>query len=175
MCPLFLELDEIYGEKINFQPPHVHDSSLDLEINITASVEDEDSQIPEVPGPDSTETSAQKFTSALPKSFPQKSLLGKRRQPDSGMTALAEAAKFRFEIQKEELALSREKWEDDKKRKDQDHSMKLEQMEASQTAENKRLELEKVKMQNEMEIAKYRIDQECKVKLELGKLQYKAE
>lgn len=181
MCPLFDELDEIYGEKATFDPPHLHDSSSgtlqaqwwsdfgrDDELNA------EDEEIPETEINVDVETVSQK--PSTPGKLIANNLtsarkdLGKRKHADSGISALAEASIIRTELQKQEIILARDKWEEEKRLKNLEYELKLRQYEDEQKLQERKLALEELKLQNEMEISRYRIDKECSLKLELAQI-----
>jgi hypothetical protein len=171
-CPLFDELDEIYGERANFVPPHLHDSAESPVVNNTQEIIQEEANDDHSDLDPDINISTAKTYETTDKGLPSSSLLGKRKQKvDSGISALAETVKLRYEMQKEEVSLQREKWIDEKARKDHQEFFQQQQYEDQHKFEERKLQLEERRIENEMELAKYKIDQEFKLKLELAKFQ----
>lgn len=89
------------------------------------------------------------------------------------MDLLAETAKLRFKVQDEELKLSKEKWEYEKTIRKDDLDLMTKKFEHEKLMDERRLKIEEDKLKNEFELAKYRVEQEFKHKLELAKLGFK--
>lgn len=155
MCPLFEDLDEIYGEKIKSNPPHVHETSNGTPSNLFEPFENVDqwlehnhaetndiadhSQVQQIPSQSVQQTTSQPILQSV-----QRPTLGKRKnQADSGVAALAETVKIRFQIQREEFDLSKEKWEYEKMRMDQEFDLKLKHYDDQKQLQERKLELDK--------------------------------
>lgn len=177
-CPLFSELDEIFGEKTSIVPPYLHESSTNTQdhsqiievesvvpsgtVNLAScvtEVEDEDVTI-------MTDDNAVPRAPSKEKPIPKK----RRIQQNAGITALARTAELRFEIQKEELELAKVKWEDEKLHRSLMYEIEVQKLEHEKALAEKRIRLEEKKLQNDFEIAKFKIEQEFKLQIELSKL-----
>lgn len=169
MCPYFDELDEIFGTKISMKPPFIHDSLdslLDLEeephvhdseavsVSSIAEIIDEEVVLPVA----STKTS--------------KTYKERKNSVVSGMTALAETAQLRFAIQKEEVELSKLKWEDEKERRSSEYNLQMQKFQFKKEVTERRLQLEEKKLENQLELEKFKLEIEMKTKIELAKLQH---
>jgi hypothetical protein len=179
MCPYFDELDEVYGSKVNLVPPFTHDSMMTSPISSKQAAEevhgssslDGDSEdvgssqfVPQrSSGTSEEETTAEKATERRKKV--------KRKSPmKTGITALALTAKLRFEVQREEIDLAKEKWEDEKRRRDSSYELELQKFDHEKYATDRKMALEEKKLENEMELAKFKIEQESKLQLEIAKI-----
>lgn len=99
------------------------------------------------------------------------SLAMKRKNPsDPSISILAKAAEIRLQNQKDEIELSREKWEDEKRMRGLQYDLEVRKFEEDQRVNDRRLEMEERRLQNEYELEKYRIEQDIKCKIELAKL-----
>lgn len=165
-CPFFDDLDEIFGDKAKFDPPHLSDSSSSV---IQEAQDSEQVVVDEDDQTEQEDVDEPELILSRKKSSP--SVLGKRpHKVDSGIAALAETTKLRMDVQKGELDLAREKCADEKRRKDNQEQIDLLKFENEKLVQTKKLELEEMKIRNEFEIAKFKIEQECKLKLELAKI-----
>lgn len=96
-----------------------------------------------------------------------------RKRPissQSGLAMLAQTTELKIEMQKEQLGLEKEKWEYEKRQRDQHYQLDLQKLEQDKILAEKKLDLEERKNQRDHELAKYKIDQEIKLSLELAKL-----
>lgn len=174
-CPHFEKLDEIFGNKLNIAPPYLHDSS---------KIGDEDHVITTLNTPDwtlnstifSEETSVPESSehSVTVEETQQSKLVRKRKlAPQTGSSMLERCVEIRIELQKEQLALEKEKWQYEKIRNDERYDLEVKKMEQDREIEERKLDLEQQRINKDFELQKYKIEQEFKLKLELSKVQTK--
>ncbi|CAL8077085.1 unnamed protein product [Orchesella dallaii] len=94
----------------------------------------------------------------------------KRKQPESGMEKLASTAMFRFEVQQKELEVKMVELEQVKALLESKGLFEREKFEFDKLMAQKKHELDEKRLQTDLELAKYKIDQDLKFQLELAKL-----
>jgi len=172
MCPLFDKLDEIYGTRSSISPPSVHDSAA-IEIEISSTHSSPLNQNEGLSFDDNNmEADPYILTSKDGATCDTSSKNRKRKQgSESGLEALASTAKLRFEAHQDELSFKRQKLDLEKTKHEADTLLQREKFEYEKSVNERKLTLEEKKLQNDFELAKFRIEQETKLKLELAKLE----
>jgi len=180
-CPHYEILNEIYGERLNINPPFVFDSSSSqsqIQGIPTDSPPERSSQCDldldssiHVTSRDTVEETSSREEKQIPKERKRK-----YRSPtaSSGSNALSNLCRTRLDIHAEELEFSKTKWENEKLTAEKNSDLEREKFLFSKQIELKRLKLENKRAQDHMELEKFRISEEMKLKLEIAKLQFSA-
>jgi hypothetical protein len=164
ICPLFDELDEIFGTRASITPPYVHDSEVEVSNGVSQLENEMEFPVDEMPQDIIQENSSKKSDPHVP------SKSKKRGSDETGLDILAKTAQLRFQIQNGELDLSKEKWQYEKQRRENMDDLEQRKFEHEKFMAEQRMDLERKKVENDFELAKFRIEQEFKLKLEQSKL-----
>jgi len=176
-CPHFDLLDEIYGDRLKVNPPFVMDSANDDPFSEpcgihqgnpeTISAEDSTKDVPESQ-PLTTDTSPSTKSHSKGKISERKK---RRIEANTGTKALSDLVQIKFDMHDAELTFNKEKWEHEKRRLDETYLMEQQKFDFEKEMQLKRLALEEKVQQDKVDIEKYRIEQEMKLKLEIAKLE----
>ncbi|CAL8134472.1 unnamed protein product [Orchesella dallaii] len=162
-CPFFDDLEEIFGSRSSIKPPSLHDSLCpDEELKDVDGISETVLEgISHNEGKDTDQLTAQKVPHLGTR---------KRKQPESGMEKLASTAMFRFEVQQKELEVKMVELEQVKALQESKGLFEREKFEFDKLMAQKKHELDEKRLQTDLELAKYKIDQDFKFQLELAKL-----
>ncbi|CAL8109573.1 unnamed protein product [Orchesella dallaii] len=169
MCPFFDKLDEVFGSRSSISPPVVHDSAGPR--SHVCNPQDEPNSQFESTEEEPPSTIPTPNTPLPPSTIPKiDTTTKKRKNSESGMEALASTAKLKFEFQKEELLLKKDKWVQEKESKESEIQLLRDKFEFEKVVAERKLALEERRIQNEFELEKYRVDQNLKLQVELAKM-----
>lgn len=144
-CPFFDEMDEIYGTRTNINPPYLHDSSISIE-SIMEDIQLQNSEEYDMPGQIEQEIGVTMSSRNTVQSHTSTNKNKRKSSESTGLEILGQTALLRFEVQQGELELSKEKWEDEKRRRDSQYELDLKKFDHEQKMDMERIELEKTRL-----------------------------
>lgn len=163
----------MFGTKANVKPPYLTDSAemTDETTNETSNDEVEVDSVDIINDIAISNRSTTMKPNDLPEEIqkPQR-MASKRKVQDTGLQLVARSVEMRTAVQQSELELNKEKWEEEKRVRGLQYELEREKFLHQKWLDEKRMELEEQKIKNEVEVEKFKIQEEYKLKLELAKL-----
>jgi len=173
-------LDEIFGTRLSVSPPVLIDTNkndeptnslggpLQIKLDIESRKTVSPPCSPSCTDPEESSTEATCKTGVAPKKNTRR--LGEKRPAEVGISALANAAKLRFDAQMADVELNREKFEDEKSHKKMLLDLEHQRFEFEKVMALEKMKLEEKKISNELELGKFKIQKEMELQMELAKL-----
>jgi len=172
MCPFFDLLDEIYGSKVNINPPFIYDSGVESEkpddVLEEFLIDIDNTQEPSPPsaGTDSEVSDVESMKAKL--IFPS----GKPRpQKKDAVTMLSESQLQRSEVMKRKVEVDEKRLINENSWKERELDLRDAELKIAEKRIQNEKEIKQLELEKEERVEKFRIEQQFKLQLELAKLQ----